>query len=98
MHTEQVILANGSSTSIAEAATVGVTRALEVTLPDARAALAYRRSVLGTATGDYNLATNSCLTHCGDVLRAGGVSGVHLIHAELCDDFDQCSVISEGGL
>ena len=76
LHTEQIILANGSSTSIAEATTVGMTRALEVALPDARAALAYQRSVLGTATGEYNLATNSCLTHCGDVLRAGGVSGV----------------------
>jgi RHS repeat-associated protein len=76
LHTEQIILANGSSTTIAEATTVGVTRAIEVALPDARAALQYQRSVLGTATGEYNLATNSCLTHCGDVLRAGGVFGV----------------------
>jgi len=76
LHTEQIILADGRSTSIAQATTVGATRVIEVALPDARAALEYQRSVLGTATGEYNLATNSCVTHCGDVLSAGGVSSV----------------------
>jgi hypothetical protein len=26
--------------------------------------------------GEYNLATRSCVTYCGEVLRMGGVEGV----------------------
>jgi RHS repeat-associated protein len=75
LHTEQVLTDVG--TTIAErAGAEGASRGVQVALPNGQAALAYQRGVLGTATGEYNLATNSCVTHCGDVLRAGAVSGV----------------------
>ncbi|MFC7728548.1 polymorphic toxin-type HINT domain-containing protein [Actinomadura keratinilytica] len=43
-------------------------------LPDARAALAYQAKVVDTGQGPYSWFQNSCLTHCADVLRAGGVT------------------------
>jgi hypothetical protein len=75
LHTEQILTSAG--TTIAERGAIGgATNSVTVPLPNANAALGYQRGVLGTATGPYNLGTNSCVTHCGDVLRAGGVSGV----------------------
>ncbi len=47
-----------------------------VTLPNAPAAQAQQRSLSGTVTGAYDVNDNSCVTHCGDILRAGGVDGV----------------------
>jgi hypothetical protein len=51
-------------------------KAAEVPLADARAAMEYQKSVLGTATGRYDAYANSCVTHCGDVLRAGGLTDI----------------------
>ena len=73
LHTEQLVLAGGQTTIAAVENAAPVVRSLTVSLPDAAAAMRYQQSVLGQATGAYNLATNSCVTHCGDVLRAGGL-------------------------
>jgi hypothetical protein len=72
LHTEQIVGAGGQTTiAVVENAAPAV-RSLTVSLPDAAAAMRYQQSVVGQATGVYNAATNSCVTHCGDVLRAGG--------------------------
>jgi len=71
LHTHQVVIGNG--TTIARTSSAGATGSIQVALPNARAAMEFQRSVLGTPTGVYNLSTNSCVTHCGDVLRAGGL-------------------------
>lgn len=42
-------------------------------LPNAKAAIEYQRSLIGQSLGPYNVMTNSCVTHCGDVLREGGL-------------------------
>lgn len=59
---------------------VGVTQratsSVQVSLPNAQAALEYQQSMIGAATGRYNAMTNSCLTHCANVLSAGGGEGV----------------------
>jgi hypothetical protein len=76
LHTEQIVL-NGNLTTIDVVTDAApVLRSIEVPLPDAEAALGYQRGVLNTPTGLYNRSLNSCVTHCGDVLRAGGVEGV----------------------
>lgn len=51
-----------------------VARQVEVELPDAAAAQKYQRSVEEKPGGIYNERTNSCMTHVGNVLRAGGVT------------------------
>jgi hypothetical protein len=58
LHTEQALTDVG--TTVAErAGAEGAPRSVQVALPNDQAALAYQRGVLGTATGEYNLATNS---------------------------------------
>ena len=73
LHTEQVILSGGQTTIATVEVAAPVVRTVTVSLPDAAAAIRYQQAVLGQATGTYNLATNSCVTHCGNVLRAGGL-------------------------
>jgi RHS repeat-associated protein len=76
LHTHQVVLP-GKLTTIQEVGQAApVARSVTMELPNARAALQYQRSVLGQPTGRYNALMNSCVTHCGDVLRSGGVQGV----------------------
>jgi hypothetical protein len=45
---------------------------IQVEVPDAASAQQYQHSTIGENQGPYDLSTNSCLTYCGDVLRAGG--------------------------
>jgi hypothetical protein len=49
------------------------TNSVTIPLPDATAAMEFQRSVLGQSVGGFDPQTNSCVTHVGDVLRAGGV-------------------------
>jgi hypothetical protein len=72
LHTEQFVRAGQATIVVVEDA-APVVRQVTVNLPDAAAAMNYQRAVLGQATGVYNASTNSCVTHCGDVLRAGGL-------------------------
>lgn len=51
-----------------------VARRVQVELPDAAAAQKYQRSVEEKPGGIYDEKTNSCMTHVGNVLRAGGVA------------------------
>jgi len=76
LHTEQVYEeAPGSPTSIAVAPPAGPgAQSLTIPLPNAQAALGYSQSMIGQNTGPYNLQTNSCVTYCGNVLRAGGLN------------------------
>jgi RHS repeat-associated protein len=60
---------------VGEETAAGATRSLEVALPNAKSALDFAINAIGPR-GPYNLATNSCVTYCGEVLRAGGVSDV----------------------
>ena len=75
LHTEQVYQPMpGTPTTIGVAAVAGPgATTLTIALPNAQAALAYSEGMIGQAAGPYNLRTNSCLTYCGNVLRAGGV-------------------------
>jgi RHS repeat-associated protein len=74
MHTEQVITNSTSkATTIMEATGEEATNVFELALPNASKAMQYQRSVIGEPLGPYDFATNSCVTHCGDVLRAGGL-------------------------
>jgi hypothetical protein len=72
LHTEQITLHN-NMTTIAVASVPG-TAMLTLNLPNANAALSYSQSMIGQNTGLYNLGTNSCITYCGNVLRAGGLN------------------------
>lgn len=77
LHTDQFVLNDANDTTIRV-----VThpkphiRKYSFELPDAPAALRYQRSVLDEDMGTYVPHHNSCVTHCCDVLRAGGVSDV----------------------
>jgi RHS repeat-associated protein len=73
LHTEQLILAGRQTTIGTVEGAAPTLREFTVGLPDAVAAMRYQRSVIGRSTGYYDVATNSCVTHCGDVLRAGGL-------------------------
>jgi hypothetical protein len=45
-----------------------------IPLPNASAAAATQARLLGQGNlGQYNLLTNSCVTHCMDVARSGGL-------------------------
>jgi len=68
--TEQV--RDGDQTSIQLNTSTNPVKSWQVSLPNPQAALDYARSLEGTNTGPYNLNTNSCLSHCGNVLNAGG--------------------------
>lgn len=76
IHTEQIVL-SGNQTTIGLVENANdVVRSITVELPDAQAAIRFQRSMLGEPAGLYNRSLNSCVTHCGDVLRAGGMLGV----------------------
>jgi RHS repeat-associated protein len=47
---------------------------VKVEVPDAAAAQRYQHGTIGKNQGPYDTATNSCVTYCGDVLRAGGLN------------------------
>jgi len=47
-----------------------------VAVPDAHAAQRKQRELIDKNGGTYDKSTNSCVTHVGDVLRAGGKTDV----------------------
>ena len=49
-----------------------VTRTVEVDLPNPAAAQKRQDELLGMPSGKYDAMTNSCASHVGDILRAGG--------------------------
>ena len=77
LHTEQAILQRGRQTTIVgfESGQSPLS-SIVIELPDAAAALRFQRSVIGKLFGRYSRQGNSCVTHCGDVLRAGKLDGV----------------------
>jgi hypothetical protein len=80
-HTEQVITAaDHSSTRIVPFMSgMQLVDSVTIRVPNAAAAIAEQQRLIGIAdTGPYSIISNSCLSHCMDVARAGGieVSGV----------------------
>jgi hypothetical protein len=65
---------NGVGT-VFEEGTEGATSSVTIQLPNGNAAMQFSQGALGPGE-PYILATNSCVTYCGQVLRAGGVEGV----------------------
>lgn len=49
---------------------------IRIPLPDAAKAQAFQRATEDYVFGPYDLETQSCVTYCGDVLKAGGVEGI----------------------
>lgn len=76
LHTEQIVNSTTKATTIVEVANPGAVKgSYDIALPDAAGALRHQRAALGQPGGTYDVIRNSCVTHCGDVLRAGGVEG-----------------------
>jgi hypothetical protein len=76
LETEQVITNSQSMSTtirIAEQSQRALSR-VDIALPNGQAAMARQLSLIGSEGGTYNAATNSCLTHCMDILRAGGLN------------------------
>jgi RHS repeat-associated protein len=74
IHTEKFKAANGQAVTMPAGVSQGlgpVVRSQEISLPNAAGAHTFQRNVMGTSSGKFN-ATNNCLTHCADVVRAGG--------------------------
>lgn len=65
--------ADTRNTSIGLATDPGTAR-LTLNLPNGFGAYNYSTTMVGMSTGPYNASTNSCVTYCGDVLRAGGLA------------------------
>jgi hypothetical protein len=80
LHTEQLVnlVNNTTSIGIVDPATAATaTATLTVPLPNAQTAMAFQRALLGQGPfPPYDRSTNSCTTHVGDVLQAGGYPGV----------------------
>ena len=80
IHTHQISFEDTNGTTIVDEKAyrlmdnTPVAREVEIPLPDAASAQKYQRQVEETDCGTYDEATNSCLTHVGNVLRAGGVA------------------------
>jgi hypothetical protein len=75
LHTELTARAGSAIVRPFAGTALPTIESVEVALPDGQGALNFQRSAIGNA-GEVNAATNSCVTHCGDVLRSGGVDGV----------------------
>jgi RHS repeat-associated protein len=73
LHTEQVIVNKKLGTTIAEVFDEVPVKQVELHVPNPAAAIAYQESVLGKKMGTYDKATNSCVDHVCNTLRAGGV-------------------------
>jgi RHS repeat-associated protein len=76
MHTNQQVLAGNLTTVAPYTGTAIPVQSVQIGLPNAVNAINYQLSVIGTPTGLYNPQLNSCVTHCGAVISAGGVEGV----------------------
>ena len=75
LHTHQ-LGAPGTETMISDdlSGVVAPTKSRVVDLPDATAAQDFQKKNLNQIGGAYDTKTRSCVTHVGDVLRAGGVT------------------------
>ena len=71
--TDQVIDGHTGDTTIRNTTGDGASAAVEVKLPNAKAAQNYQQSQIGKELGPYDKRCNSCQTHVGNVLREGGV-------------------------
>jgi hypothetical protein len=74
LETEQVIVDSQLNTTVqvATRAEEAASR-VDIALPNAQAAMRRQMELMGQPGGQYNRFTNSCVTHCMDILRAGGV-------------------------
>ena len=72
LHTEQLGMP-GTKTTIATNGSGTTQTSAQIQLPDAKAAQDLQKSKLDKLGPDYDTKHRSCITHVGDVLRAGGV-------------------------
>ena len=74
LETEQVIVDSQMNTTVRVASqTEQAAAKVDIALPDAQAAMQKQLELMGKPGGPYNVRTNSCVTHCMDILRAGGL-------------------------
>jgi RHS repeat-associated protein len=73
-------------TTVATTFPINPTSSHSIPLPNAIAAKAFQQTSLGPA-GPYNFQTNSCVTHVGSVLRAGGVQNVGVTGTQVMNYF-----------
>ncbi|MCY1230725.1 RHS repeat-associated core domain protein [compost metagenome] len=73
IHTHQMG-APGTSTKVSSnlSGVVAPSKSKVIDLPDATAAQSFQRENMGKDGGAYDIRTRSCVTHVGEVLRAGG--------------------------
>ena len=77
LHTEQLTLGGGKQTTISAVDSPDeFAQTLKLSLPNAYNARLFQDLNLGMSLGPYSAKTNSCITHVGDVLRAGGITDV----------------------
>ena len=75
IHTEKFRLANGQTITMPTGVSRGlasVVHSQDLALPNAAVAHEFQRSVVGTSSRAFNATTENYLTHCADVVRAGG--------------------------
>jgi hypothetical protein len=78
LHTEQVITGDTTTGAVRTEGHSPTTIAVRIPLPRANLARAYQEVTMGANLKTYNLTTNSCVTYCAKVLRAGGVTDISI--------------------
>lgn len=74
LQTEQVIVDAQMNTTVQVATqTEQAVARVDIALPNAQAAMRRQLELMGQPGGTYNAINNSCVTHCMDILRSGGV-------------------------
>lgn len=76
LHTEQVITGDTTTGAVRVEGHSPTTIAVRIQLPRANLAMSYQEVTMGPNLGAYDLGTNSCVTYCARVLRAGGVTDI----------------------
>lgn len=75
--TEQFRVDGGKQTTISTVDSPNeFAQLLKLSLPNPSNARLFQDLNLGMSLGPYSAKTNSCITHVGDVLRAGGITDV----------------------
>ncbi len=77
VHTHQGVFDNGGRTAIlSNRGNVGSSQGT-IALPNAKAAQAYQRKMMGQYLGPYDRKSNSCVSHVAETLRQGGLDVPH---------------------
>ncbi|QDF03898.1 hypothetical protein BHS04_11890 [Myxococcus xanthus] len=77
LHVEQIMFDDKMTTGAIVDSLDGAVPSISLTLPNGPGALADAQRKLGAALGEYDPSRNSCVTFCGEILRAGGLDVPH---------------------